>query len=155
VSNKPSSYNVYYSEHEVKQLLRRLPFLLSSTLTPKNSFKSLGSSDAKVYQVRHSTFLLDLLVDLSLVWKQLPPYFKVIMSEYYLWGATDATIGSGYNIPAKSIHRVRMKAVRAILDILCKGDDALMLSLQDFKRKPRNNQPETREIITRVWRRED
>lgn len=87
-------------------------------------------------------------------WELLPKYFKIIMSEYYIYGATDATIGDGYCIPAKSIHRVRMKAVQAIIDIMCKGDYTVMNKLQDFRRKPRGETWSTEKIITRVWRAE-
>lgn len=138
----------------MRNVLRKLPLLLSATLTPKNSFKSMATREAKVYQVRHSTALLDIIIDLSMAWELLPKYFKIIMSEYYLYGATDATIGGGYNIPAKSIHRVRMKAAGAIIDIMTKGDYTTMNRLQDFRRKPRGETWSTEKIVTRVWRAE-
>lgn len=149
-----NDYNEYYSESEVRSLLRKLPLLISSTLTPKNSMKSLASRDAKVYTVRHSTHLLDLILDLSLAWEKLPSYFKIILAQYYLYDCTDSTIGDGYSIPAKSIHRVRMKAVQAIVDVMCKGDFELMEKLKDFKRKPRKQSWSTEKIVTRVWRAE-
>lgn len=147
-NNLSSPFNLYYTAEEAKQLLRKLPYLLAVITTPKSSSKTIGLRDYKVYEVRHSTYILDLLADVSAVWNSLPSFFRSILTGYYLLGYTDIDIGNKMDMHPKSVFRVRQLAVKAVVKALSEGNHQPLEKLKKFQRKPRI----TRRIITRVWR---
>lgn len=141
---------LHYTEGQVKQLLRRLPYLLSVITSPKNSAKTAGTPEAKVYEIHHSTFLLDLIADLTLIWNQMPPLFQRILYEYFILGETDLRIEAKTDIAAKSVHRIRQMAVNALTLALTTGDMEALDKLREYKRY--NTRSRKNRIQTRVWK---
>lgn len=138
----------FYKEFEVKGILRKLPYLLDVITSPKNSMRSLGTKQYKVYAVHHSTFLLDLVADVSRVWNQIPSFFRNILSLYYLCGLTDYEIGCNIGRPLKTVFRLRSLAVGGLCSVLCDGDWSGIERLEKFKLYPRKSYV----VKTRVWR---
>lgn len=149
-----SDNTIYYDPQEVRELLKNLPKILSHILTPKSSMKSIGTRDFKVYQVHYSTFMLDLLADLSLVCKKLPRNCRKILTLYYVWGYTDIEIARLTNVHYNSIVFLKSQAMKAIVDCLCKGDESTLKELQNIKipKPQKNRRPITRAFF---WIREN
>lgn len=77
----------------------------------------------------------------------MPPFFQLIMTEYYILGQPDIELEKKHDIHGKTIHRIRIKAMKALVAALSEGDFQPLEDLKKFKRKPRRKE----RIQTRVW----